>query len=56
MCVGYLKIVHGKPRHSQLQGSIERADQDIQNISATCMQTYNSKPRSEGKVRTINEV
>ena len=25
-----LSIVHGKPRHSQSQGSIERANQDIQ--------------------------
>ncbi|KAL4152711.1 hypothetical protein QTP88_000544 [Uroleucon formosanum] len=27
-----LKIVHGKPRHSQSQGSVERANQDIENI------------------------
>jgi len=27
-----VKIVHGKPRHSQTQGSIERANQDIQNL------------------------
>ena len=27
-----LAIVHGKPRHSQSQGSVERANQDIQNI------------------------
>jgi len=30
-----LKIVHGKPRHSQSQGSVERANQDIQNILTT---------------------
>jgi hypothetical protein len=28
-----VKIVHGKPRHSQTQGSVERANQDIQNTS-----------------------
>ena len=27
-----LKIVHGKPRHSQSQGSVERANQDIENM------------------------
>lgn len=30
-----LKIVHGKPRHSQSQGSIERANQDIENMLNT---------------------
>jgi len=43
-----LKIVHGKPRHSQSQGSVERANQDIQNILTTWMQTNNSKSWSEG--------
>lgn len=27
-----LKIVHGKPRHSQSQCSVERANQDIENM------------------------
>ncbi|XP_072751056.1 KRAB-A domain-containing protein 2-like [Anoplolepis gracilipes] len=27
-----LTIVHGKPRHSQTQGSVERANQDIENM------------------------
>ncbi|KAF0686392.1 KRAB-A domain-containing protein 2-like, partial [Aphis craccivora] len=27
-----LKIVHGKPRHSQSQGSVERANRDVQDI------------------------
>lgn len=27
-----LKIVHGKPRHSRSQGSVERANQDIKNM------------------------
>lgn len=43
-----LKIVHGKPRYSQSQGSVERPNQDIQNILATWMQTNNSKSWSEG--------
>jgi len=43
-----LKIVHGKPRHSKSQGSVERANQDIQNILTTWMQTNNSKSLSEG--------
>lgn len=30
-----LKVVHGKPRHSQSQGSEERANQDIDNIFST---------------------
>jgi len=30
------KIVHGKPpRHSQIQGSIERANQDVENMLGT---------------------
>jgi hypothetical protein len=32
-----LKIVHGKPRHSQSQGSVERAKHDIQNMLASWM-------------------
>jgi len=36
-----LKIVHGKPHHSQSQGSVERANQVIQNILKTWMQTIN---------------
>ncbi|XP_025410739.1 KRAB-A domain-containing protein 2-like [Sipha flava] len=32
-----LKIVHGKPRHSQSQGSIERANQDIKRMLASWM-------------------
>jgi len=43
-----LKIVHGKPRHSQSQGSVERANQDIQNMLITWMKTNNCKSWSEG--------
>ncbi|XP_055932896.1 KRAB-A domain-containing protein 2-like [Argiope bruennichi] len=32
-----LKIVHGKPRHSQSQGSGERANQDVENMLASWM-------------------
>jgi transposase InsO family protein len=33
-----VKIVHGKPRHSQTQGSVEKANQDIQNMLTAWMQ------------------
>jgi len=32
---GDVKIVHGKPRHSQSQGSIERANRDVEDMLAT---------------------
>ena len=31
-----LKIVHGKPRHSQSQESVERANRDIKDMLMTC--------------------
>ena len=31
-----LKIVHGKPRHSQSQGSVERANRDIEDCTSKC--------------------
>ena len=34
-----LKIVHGKPRHSQSQGSVERANRDIENMPMTWLQS-----------------
>ncbi|XP_023210347.1 KRAB-A domain-containing protein 2-like [Centruroides sculpturatus] len=43
-----LKIVHGKPRHSQSQGSVERANQDIENMLCTWMQDNKSDRWSEG--------
>jgi len=46
--VAYVKIVHGKPRHSQSQGSVERANQDIQNMLIIWMQTSNVKSWKEG--------
>lgn len=43
-----LKIVHGKPRHSQSQGSVERANQDIENMIASWMKDNVSTKWSEG--------
>lgn len=43
-----LKIVHGKPRHSQSQGSVERANQDIENMLSTWLEDNNTKKWSEG--------
>jgi len=34
---GDVKIVHGKPSHSQRQGSIERANQDVEDMLVTWM-------------------
>lgn len=36
------KIVHGKPRHSQSQGSVERANQDVEKMLASCLSENNS--------------
>ncbi|XP_078509625.1 KRAB-A domain-containing protein 2-like [Lissotriton helveticus] len=43
-----LKIVHGKPRHSQSQGSVERANQDIENMLCAWMQDEKTSFWSEG--------
>jgi hypothetical protein len=43
-----LKIVHGKPLRIQIQGSVERANQDIQNMLINWMQTNNVKSWKEG--------
>ncbi|XP_046677250.1 KRAB-A domain-containing protein 2-like [Homalodisca vitripennis] len=43
-----LKIVHGKPRHSQSQGSVERANQDIENMLASWMADNKTTNWSEG--------
>jgi hypothetical protein len=42
-----IKIVQGKPRHSKLQGSVERANQDVENMLATWMETNNTTKWSE---------
>ncbi|XP_043471751.1 KRAB-A domain-containing protein 2-like [Leptopilina heterotoma] len=38
-----VKIVHGKPRHSQSQGSVERANRDIEEILSAWMEENHSK-------------
>ena len=43
-----IKIVHGKPTHSESQGSVERVNQDIQNMLTTWMETNNTTKWSEG--------
>jgi uncharacterized protein YqgV (UPF0045/DUF77 family) len=43
-----LKVVHGKPRHGESQGSVERANQDVENMLATSMETNNTAKWSEG--------
>ncbi|XP_060861855.1 uncharacterized protein LOC132938880 [Metopolophium dirhodum] len=42
-----VKIVHGKPRHSQTQGSIERANQDFKNILRAMMEDNDTTKWSE---------
>lgn len=37
-----VKIVHGKSRHSQSQGSVERANRDVESILATWMAENNT--------------
>ena len=37
-----LKIIHGRPRHPQSQGSVERSDGDIQGILGSWMRDNNS--------------
>jgi transposase InsO family protein len=43
-----IQIVHGKLRHSEMQGSVKRANQDVANILATWMETNNTTKWSEG--------
>ncbi|XP_033209788.1 KRAB-A domain-containing protein 2-like [Belonocnema kinseyi] len=38
-----LSIVHGKPIHSQGQGNIERANQDVENMLVAWLEENNSK-------------
>jgi hypothetical protein len=42
-----IKIVHGKPRHSESQDSVQRANQDVENMLATWMETNNTTKWSE---------
>ncbi|XP_022907046.2 KRAB-A domain-containing protein 2-like [Onthophagus taurus] len=43
-----IKVVHGKPRHSQSQGSVERANRDIEEMLATWMAENNSNDWPSG--------
>ncbi|XP_023220191.1 KRAB-A domain-containing protein 2-like [Centruroides sculpturatus] len=43
-----LKMVHGKPRHSQNQGSVERCNQDVENMLSSWLETNNTNKWSEG--------
>lgn len=43
-----LKIVHGKPRHSQSQGSVERCNRDVGEMVRAWMNDNKSKKWSEG--------
>ncbi|KAK7605083.1 hypothetical protein V9T40_006941 [Parthenolecanium corni] len=43
-----LTIVHGKPRHSQSQGSVERANQDIENMLCCWMKDNSTTAWSKG--------
>lgn len=40
--------MHGKPRHSQSQGSVERANQDVENMLATWLTDNKTNKWSEG--------
>lgn len=42
------KLVHGKPRHSQSHGSVERANKDVEDILACWMRDNDSSKWSEG--------
>ncbi|KAJ8935406.1 hypothetical protein NQ314_012825 [Rhamnusium bicolor] len=42
-----LKLLHGKPRHNQSQGSVEKENRDIQDMLVTWMQTNNVSRWSE---------
>lgn len=42
------KIVHGKPRHSQSQGSVEHANQDVENMLTTWIEANQTSKWSEG--------
>lgn len=43
-----LKIVHGKPRHSQSQGSVERANQDVERMLYAWMEENGTSKWTEG--------
>ena len=42
------KLVHGNPRHSQSQGSVERPNKDVEDILACWMRENNISKWSDG--------
>ncbi|XP_067126039.1 KRAB-A domain-containing protein 2-like [Centruroides vittatus] len=43
-----LKMVHGKPRHSQSQDLVEKCNQDVENMLSSWLETNNTNKWSEG--------
>ena len=43
-----MKLVHGKPRHSRSQGSVERSNQEVRDMLVAWMSDNNTKAWSEG--------
>ena len=43
-----LKIVHGKTRHSQTRGSVQRANRDIENMLRTWLQSNSTTHWGDG--------
>jgi len=43
-----MKLVHGNPRHSQGQGSVERSNQDVRDMLVAWMSDNNTKTWSKG--------
>ena len=43
-----LKIVHGKPRHNQSQGSVERANRDIEDMLTTWLHSNSTTHWADG--------
>ena len=43
-----MRIVFGRPRHPQSQGSVERANGDVQNILGSWMRTNGSLEWTKG--------
>jgi len=42
-----MKLVHGKPRHSQIQGAVERSNQDVRDMLVAWVSDNNTKTWSE---------
>ena len=43
-----MKLMHGKPRHSESRGSVERSNQDVREMLVSWMSNTNTKAWSEG--------